>query len=59
MDSRAVLAYTGHTLLNNYSLMGKRDTALGAKKKSTHSHKTKKRLEVKKEMLATRAAKKK
>jgi len=36
--------------------MGKRDTSLGAKKKSTHSHKTQKRLEIKKDMLATKAA---
>jgi len=35
--------------------MGKRDTSLGAKKKSTHSHKTQKRLEIKKEMLAAKA----
>lgn len=39
--------------------MGKRDTSLGAKVKSKGSHKTKKRLAVKKEMLATRASKKK
>jgi hypothetical protein len=32
--------------------MAKRSTSLGAKKKSKHSHKTKKRLEIKKEMLA-------
>jgi hypothetical protein len=35
--------------------MAKRSTSLGAKKKSKHSHKTKKRLEIKKAMLAKRA----
>ncbi len=39
--------------------MGKRSTALGPKKKSTRSHKTAKRLAVKKTMLASRKAKKK
>ena len=35
--------------------MAKRDTSLGAKKKSTGSHKTQKRLAIKKEMLAKKA----
>jgi hypothetical protein len=39
--------------------MAKRDKTLGIHPKSNHAHKTKKRLAVKKEMLATRAAKKK
>ncbi|MDQ5949627.1 MAG: hypothetical protein QG669_512 [Patescibacteria group bacterium] len=39
--------------------MGKRATSLGPKKKSPRSPKTKKRLAIKKTMLATRAAKKK
>ena len=39
--------------------MAKRSTTLGPKKKSRHSRKTKKRLAIKKTMLATRAAKKK
>lgn len=39
--------------------MGKRATALGAKVKSTRSHKTAKRLAVKKVMLAKKASKKK
>jgi len=39
--------------------MGKRATALGAHTKSNKSHKTKKRLAVKKDMLAAKAAKKK
>jgi hypothetical protein len=39
--------------------MGKRATSLGAHKKSTKSHKTAKRLAVKKTMLATKAAKRK
>jgi hypothetical protein len=39
--------------------MGKRNTSLGAKVKSKGSHKTKKRLAVKKEMLAAKAAPKK
>ncbi len=34
--------------------MGKRATALGPKKKSNKSHKTKKRLEIKQAMLAAR-----
>jgi len=38
--------------------MAKRDTGVG-KKKKTHSYKTKKRLETKREMLATKAAKRK
>ncbi len=38
--------------------MGKRDTSLGAKVKSKGSHKTAKRLAVKKEMLAKKAVKK-
>ncbi len=38
--------------------MGKRPTGVGNMKKS-HSHKTAKRLAIKKEMLAARAAKKK
>jgi hypothetical protein len=38
--------------------MAKRDTGVG-KRKKTHSHKTKKRLEIKKEMLAQKASKKK
>ncbi len=58
MDSQAVLAYTAGTT-NNDIYMGKRDTSLGAKKKSTHSHKTQKRLAIKKEMLAERASPKK
>ena len=37
----------------------KRGTKLGPKKKSKHSHKTKKRLEVKKIMLLKKAAGKK
>lgn len=39
--------------------MGKRATSLGPKKKSKRSPKTKKRLAIKKTMLATKAAKKK
>lgn len=39
--------------------MAKRGTTLSPKKKSRHSHKTKKRLEIKKLMLEARAAKKK
>jgi hypothetical protein len=35
--------------------MAKRSTTLGPKVKSKHSHKTKKRLAIKKEMLAKRA----
>lgn len=38
--------------------MGKRATALGPKKKSPRSPKTKKRLAIKKEMLEAKAAKK-
>jgi hypothetical protein len=38
--------------------MAKRDTGVG-KRKKTHSHKTKKRLEIKREMLAQKASKKK
>lgn len=38
--------------------MAKRDTGVG-KRKKTHSHKTKKRLEIKREMLAKKASKKK
>lgn len=38
--------------------MAKRSTGVG-KKKKTHSHKTKKRLEIKKQMLAAKANKKK
>jgi hypothetical protein len=38
--------------------MGKRATAVGKKKRS-HSHKTKKRLEIKRQMLAQKAAKRK
>jgi len=37
--------------------MGKRETGVGKNKKS-HSHKTKKRLAIKREMLAKRAGKK-
>ncbi len=37
--------------------MGKRSTALGAKKKSNKSHKTAKRLEIKRDMLAARKKK--
>jgi hypothetical protein len=37
--------------------MAKRSTNLGLKPKSIHSHKTKKRLAVKRVMLATKAAK--
>jgi len=36
--------------------MAKRDTGVG-KKKKTHSHKTKKRLAIKREMLAKKASK--
>lgn len=39
--------------------MAKRDAALKAHKKSKHSHKTKKRLEIKRLMLEKKAAKKK
>jgi hypothetical protein len=39
--------------------MAKRDKTLGVHPKSNKSHKTKKRLEIKKTMLATRAAAKK
>lgn len=39
--------------------MAKRNTTLGPKVKSKHSPKTKKRLAIKHEMLAARAAKKK
>ncbi len=39
--------------------MAKRSTTLGIKKKSRYSRKTKKRLAIKKEMLAKKAAKKK
>jgi len=39
--------------------MAKRSTTLQQKKGSKHSHKTKKRLEIKHEMLAARASKKK
>ena len=38
--------------------MAKRGTTLSIKKKSRHSHKTKKRLEIKKQMLAKKASKK-
>lgn len=38
--------------------MGKRITSLGPKPKSKHSHKTAKRLAIKKAMLEERAAKK-
>ena len=38
--------------------MAKRDTTLGLKKKSIHSHKTKKRLAIKKAMLDARKTKK-
>jgi len=38
--------------------MAKRDTGVG-KRKKTHSHKTKKRLEIKREMLAQKASRKK
>jgi len=37
--------------------MAKRDTTLGIKPKSRHSHKTAKRLAIKKTMLAAKAAK--
>ena len=37
--------------------MAKRDTGVGSKKRS-HPHKTQKRLEIKREMLAKKAAKK-
>ena len=36
--------------------MAKRNTTLTPKKKSRHSHKTKKRLEIKRQMLAKKAA---
>ena len=39
--------------------MAKRDTGLGVQKKSKHSHKTKKRLEIKRLMLEKKAVKKK
>ena len=39
--------------------MAKRDKTLGIHPKSNHAHKTKKRLEVKREMLTKRAAAKK
>ena len=39
--------------------MAKRGTTLSPKKKSRHSHKTKKRLEIKRVMLAKKAARKK
>jgi hypothetical protein len=39
--------------------MAKRGTTLSPKKKSRHSHKTKKRLIIKNEMLAKKAAKRK
>lgn len=39
--------------------MAKRDTGLRPHKKSKHSHKTKKRLAIKKTMLAQKAAKRK
>jgi hypothetical protein len=39
--------------------MGKRATSLGPKKKSKHSHKTKKRLAIKRAMLAAKAARRK
>lgn len=39
--------------------MAKRDTTLSPKKKSRHSHKTKKRLETKKQMLAEKASRRK
>ncbi|MES2224909.1 MAG: hypothetical protein V4478_02890 [Patescibacteria group bacterium] len=39
--------------------MAKRDKTLGIHPKSNHAHKTKKRLEIKKTMLAARAAGKK
>lgn len=38
--------------------MAKRHGALGSKKKVSHPHKTKKRQEIKRRMLAERAAKK-
>ena len=38
--------------------MAKRGTTLSPKKKSRHSHKTKKRLEIKRLMLSKKAAKK-
>jgi len=38
--------------------MAKRGTTLSPKKKSRHSHKTKKRLEIKKAMLLKKASKK-
>lgn len=44
--------------LSYNSNMAKRDTTLGIKPKSRHSRKTKKRLAIKKVMLATKAAKK-
>ncbi|MFA6585567.1 MAG: hypothetical protein WCS86_00170 [Candidatus Paceibacterota bacterium] len=39
--------------------MAKRSTTLGPKKKSRRSHKTKKRLEIKRLMLAKKATKRK
>ncbi len=39
--------------------MAKRSTTLSPKKKSRRSHKTKKRLEVKRQMLAKKAGKRK
>lgn len=39
--------------------MAKRGTTLSPKNRSRHSHKTKKRLEIKRDMLAIKAAKNK
>jgi hypothetical protein len=46
-------------VVDHSPIMGKRATALGPKVKSKGSHKTAKRLAIKKTMLETRAAKKK
>jgi len=51
MDYSCTMRYTGS--------MAKRDKTLGIHPKSNKSHKTKKRLEIKKTMLAARATAKK
>ncbi|PIR69118.1 hypothetical protein COX93_01685 [Candidatus Nomurabacteria bacterium CG_4_10_14_0_2_um_filter_30_12] len=55
------LKYNKKHLINNEhkKYMAKRSTTLGIKKKSRHSHKTKKRLEMKKLMLAGKSTGKK
>ncbi len=54
MDYFAISSYTV-PVLNNYTYMAKRDRTLGVHPKSNKSHKTEKRLAIKREMLATRA----